>query len=123
MSKISSLDLFIVVIIFVCDNNDWTLRLTIRDNTELGSYCHRIVAIVNPNVIIGSAWYGQWGSLLSLRQYATITTGQYSWKYAIIHSWASTVVLLLLSPIVMSSLGQRGMGTGVLYCCCDSTRQ
>ena len=51
-----------------------TLQLTICDNTQLGSYCCRIVAIVNSNVIIGSAWYGHWGSLLSLRQDATITT-------------------------------------------------
>ena len=36
-----------------------TLRLIIHYNTEPGFYCHRIVAIVNSNVVVlGSAQYG-----------------------------------------------------------------
>ena len=39
----------------------WKLRLTIRDNTQLGFFCRRIVAVVNSNVVIlGSAHYRCW---------------------------------------------------------------
>ena len=65
---------FSIVVVTVRDNNDWTLRLKIHNNTQLCFYCRRIVVIINSNVIIGSVWYGHWGSLLSFQQYATITT-------------------------------------------------
>ena len=55
------------VVATVRDNE--TERDIAVDNTQLGFCCRHIVAIVNAIVIVlGSACYGHWGSLLSLRQ-------------------------------------------------------